>query len=92
MKELERKRKARRAAGKIPREVYEATSLSQTRPWELEGICRRTWERRGGRAKSREERLKAEPAAAPPAEPASNDDWQATRVARAGWPRRWQGC
>jgi hypothetical protein len=36
----------RRAAGAVPREQYEANSLSRTRPWEALGISRRTWERR----------------------------------------------
>jgi len=35
-----------RAAGKIERAVYLARSLSAARPWEAEGISRRTWERR----------------------------------------------
>jgi hypothetical protein len=38
--------KARRANGARPREEYLATSKSRTKPWEAEGICRRTWERR----------------------------------------------
>jgi hypothetical protein len=39
-----RKREAarRQTAGALPR----AQSLSQTRPWEADGVCRRTWERR----------------------------------------------
>ena len=38
---------AKRAdAGALPRAQYLATSLSATRPWEAEGISRRTWERR----------------------------------------------
>jgi hypothetical protein len=37
----------RRAQGIRPRAVYEATSASRTKPWEAQGISRRTWERRG---------------------------------------------
>lgn len=36
----------RRAAGAIEREIYESNSLSQLKPWEKEGISRRTWYRR----------------------------------------------
>ena len=42
----ERKRKRRRAKGMKLRAVYLENSLSRTKPWEAEGICRRTWERR----------------------------------------------
>jgi hypothetical protein len=42
----ERKRKRRRAKGMKPRAVYLENSLSRTKPWEAEGIGRRTWERR----------------------------------------------
>ena len=41
-KARERKRADRLAAGATPR----AQSLSRTRPWEAEGVSRRTWERR----------------------------------------------
>jgi hypothetical protein len=41
-----RTEKKRRAAGAVPRAVYEANSLSKTEPWKAEGISRRTWERR----------------------------------------------
>jgi hypothetical protein len=44
--DVERKRKRRRFKGMKPRAVYLENSLSRTRPWEAEGICRRTWERR----------------------------------------------
>jgi hypothetical protein len=44
--DAERKRKRRRAKGMKPRAVYLENSLSRTKPWEAEGICRRTWERR----------------------------------------------
>jgi hypothetical protein len=36
----------RRAEGIIPRASYEANSLSRQKPWEAEGISRRTWYRR----------------------------------------------
>jgi len=42
----ERKAKARRAKGAIPRKVYEANSIEQAMPWIDEGISRRTWFRR----------------------------------------------
>jgi hypothetical protein len=41
-KDRERKRARRMAVGAIPRDM----SLSRTRPWEREGISRRTWYRR----------------------------------------------
>jgi hypothetical protein len=40
------KAEKRRAEGAVPRSVYEANSLSKTKPWELMGITRRTYERR----------------------------------------------
>jgi hypothetical protein len=47
-RERERKRSAakRAAQGCQPREQYLAQSLTSLRPWETEGISRRTWERR----------------------------------------------
>jgi hypothetical protein len=36
----------RRRAGANDRRSYEANSLSQLRPWDAEGVSRRTWERR----------------------------------------------
>jgi hypothetical protein len=48
-KAAKRERKYRAANGAKPRTVYEANSLSRTRPWEQEGISRRTWERRRSR-------------------------------------------
>lgn len=49
-KDRERKRKAavRRAAGMTPRSEYEKGGLSTAKPWEAEGISRRTWYRRRG--------------------------------------------
>jgi hypothetical protein len=41
-----KRREQRRAKGVKPRAVYLETSLSRTKPWEAEGISRRTWERR----------------------------------------------
>jgi hypothetical protein len=41
-----RKDAKRRERGAPSREQYRAESLSQTRPWEREGVGRRTWERR----------------------------------------------
>jgi hypothetical protein len=56
----------RRARGARPRAAYEATSLSRTKPWEAQGISRRTWERR---------RRDASPSAAiPPLKAGSSGD------------------
>jgi hypothetical protein len=45
-KHRERQRLRRRTQGVRPREQYLAAALSRTKPWEKEGISRRTWERR----------------------------------------------
>jgi hypothetical protein len=45
-----RKAIVRQAEGRIPRSEYEQESLSKSKPWELEGISRRTWERRRAKA------------------------------------------
>jgi len=45
-RDREHVRAKRRAGGKIERAVYLAGSLSAARPWEAEGISRRTWYRR----------------------------------------------
>lgn len=45
-KDRERKAAKRRAKGVKPRKVYEGQSLSRSKPWEAEGISRRTWYRR----------------------------------------------
>lgn len=42
-----RKMAKRRSAGAVTRAEYLAKSLSQTKPWEAFGVCRRTWEKRG---------------------------------------------
>ena len=49
-RERDRQRKIaeRRAAGVVSRGTYLAHSRSQVKPWEQEGISRRTWERRRG--------------------------------------------
>jgi hypothetical protein len=44
------KRQRRRARGMQARAQYLEDALSQTRPWEAERICRRTWERRRRKA------------------------------------------
>jgi hypothetical protein len=41
-----RRQAKRRAEGKKPRADYEAGSLSRIKPWQAQGISRRTWERR----------------------------------------------
>lgn len=45
-RDAERKRVER---GRIPWPAYQARSLTALKPWETEGICRRTWERHRGR-------------------------------------------
>lgn len=45
-RDRDRRRRQRAAAGGIPRAQYEATSKSQKRPWEAEGMSKRTWYRR----------------------------------------------
>ena len=53
-KKRERNRKyaerKRRAKGAVPRAEYLDNSLSKTRPWENQGVHRRTWERQRARA------------------------------------------
>jgi hypothetical protein len=49
----ERSEARRRDAGAIPRAEYEANSLSRTRPWEADGLSRRTWERRQKAARNK---------------------------------------
>ncbi|CUX12267.1 MULTISPECIES: hypothetical protein [Agrobacterium tumefaciens complex] len=41
-----RQEQKRREVGRVDRKSYEATSLTSLKPWEQEGISRRTWERR----------------------------------------------
>lgn len=45
-KDRERQTAKRRDAGVMDRQQWLAKSLSKTRPWEAEGVSRRTWERR----------------------------------------------
>lgn len=45
-KKQEQQRSRRRTAGSMPREEYEAKSLSRLTPWKAEGISRSTWYRR----------------------------------------------
>jgi hypothetical protein len=42
----------RRHTGVTPRQIYLEQSLSKQRPWEREGVSRRTWERRRARVAS----------------------------------------
>ena len=42
--------RARKRRKRVPRPVYEANSLSKTKPWEQEGISRRSWYRRHRKA------------------------------------------
>jgi hypothetical protein len=46
LRERERGARRRRAAGAVDRRTYEENSLSRLRPWDTEGVSRRTWERR----------------------------------------------
>lgn len=46
MLDRQRKENARRAKGVKPRKVYEGQAVSATKPWEAEGVSRRTWYRR----------------------------------------------
>lgn len=43
-----RKENARRAQGSKPREEYRRNGISASKPWQAEGISRRTWYRRRG--------------------------------------------
>ena len=45
-RDRDRKTTLRRAKGIKPRKVYEQQSVSRQKPWEAEGISRRTWYRR----------------------------------------------
>jgi hypothetical protein len=44
----ERMRALRKAQNATPRAIYEAQSLSRTKPWEAAGVSRRTWYRLRG--------------------------------------------
>jgi hypothetical protein len=48
IRDRERKSEKRRDAGRLARTEYEAKSLSRLKPWEAEGISRRTWYGRRG--------------------------------------------
>jgi hypothetical protein len=50
-RDRERAARRRRQRGVTPRSEYLKSSLSALRPWEKEGIARRTWERRRKRPK-----------------------------------------
>lgn len=45
-RDRERKAAQRKAAGAVPRQQYEANSITKTKPWIAEGISRATWYRR----------------------------------------------
>lgn len=45
-RDAERKKAKRAAAGAMTREEYESQSKSKLKPWEAEGVSRRTWYRR----------------------------------------------
>jgi hypothetical protein len=47
------KARRRRELGMVPRQEYEAGSISRLEPWEAEGVSRRTWYRRRGTSLSR---------------------------------------
>jgi hypothetical protein len=48
----QRKELMRRAKGAKPRQQYLAGSLSQAKPWDVEGVSRRTWYRRRAMAEA----------------------------------------
>lgn len=54
----ERQRVKRKSEGRKDRKQYVADSASKTRPWEAEGISRRTWYRRRGTSLSRVEDIR----------------------------------
>ena len=56
-KKRARDRARRRQAGVVTRQAYLATSLTKQKPWEAEGICRRTWERRRAESPCRKSAL-----------------------------------
>jgi hypothetical protein len=56
-KKRARDRSRRRRAGVVPRQAYLAKSLTKQKPWEAEGICRRTWERRRAESPCRKSTL-----------------------------------
>jgi hypothetical protein len=43
LRKAKRRANARKRRGCVPRQVYEAKSISKQKPWEAEGISRRTW-------------------------------------------------
>jgi hypothetical protein len=45
-KERARKQRKRQQAGAASRKAWLAASLTKQKPWKIEAICRRTWERR----------------------------------------------
>jgi hypothetical protein len=49
---LQAQRSRRRAQGVKPRKLYEGQSANAAKPWEAEGISRRTWYRRSATASS----------------------------------------
>jgi hypothetical protein len=51
-KKREAKTAQRRSKGSVSREEYETKSTSRTKPWEAEGVSRRTWYRRRGTSPS----------------------------------------
>jgi hypothetical protein len=98
VRECQRARRQRRAQGKPSRAEYEATSLSETKPWERRGISRSTWYRRQAQqlADEQKQREHAEimayrkprqnPFAAPPPEdpshPKTEEEWEALSTKR----------
>jgi hypothetical protein len=65
-KDRERKRRLREKRGSKPRAIYEAESISKAKPWEQEGISRRTWYYRQQKADRNKRRSATIPA----------DDWR----------------
>jgi hypothetical protein len=72
-RDRERQRRKRLMAGQQSRANYLALALSRTRPWEQEGISRRTWERKRVASPS-------------PCNTLSTGDTPASSVNPASWP------
>ncbi|WP_431321656.1 hypothetical protein [Rhizobium sp. YTU87027] len=54
-RDRKRQEQKRRLEGRVPRASYQAASTDHLRPWEAEGVSRRTWYRRRGTGPSRVE-------------------------------------
>ncbi len=66
VRHAERQARRRRESGAMTRNQYTEKSLSAVRPWEAEGVSRRTWERRRNKGQEVEKMAVASPCAASP--------------------------